>query len=91
MFVSKKRYEQLEGELRAAINHCNKLIDQWNALVKRINEKGGEQFLTEGVISPPAQFSQDDLRRLIQLCHPDKHANSTLSVEMTQKLLSLKE
>lgn len=33
----------------------------------------------------------DMLRRLLQLCHPDKHSNSKLSVETTQWLLQRKQ
>lgn len=40
----------------------------------------------EVVISPGAEM----LRRLIQLCHPDKHANSQAALLATQYLLDLK-
>jgi hypothetical protein len=33
----------------------------------------------------------DKLKRLIQLCHPDKHGNSKVSTEVTQWLLDLRK
>ncbi len=38
-----------------------------------------------------SQLSEEDVHRLLQLCHPDKHNGSSLAVEMTQKLLTIKE
>jgi hypothetical protein len=32
-----------------------------------------------------------NLRRLIQLCHPDRHSGSKLSIEMTQMLVKMKD
>lgn len=37
------------------------------------------------------RISTDDIRKLIQLCHPDRHDGSPLAVEMTQKLLKMKD
>jgi hypothetical protein len=31
------------------------------------------------------------LRRLIQLCHPDRHKSSKMSIEMTQMLVKMKD
>lgn len=36
-------------------------------------------------------LDKDFLRKLIMLCHPDKHGGSTMSNEVTQKLLQMKE
>ncbi|HEX6826432.1 MAG TPA: hypothetical protein VF077_08965 [Nitrospiraceae bacterium] len=38
----------------------------------------------------PAALDQTLLRRLIQLCHPDKHGNSPLANEVTQRLLEMR-
>lgn len=68
------------------------LQKEWNNLVDRINAKGGETFLKHGTVhSAPQQFGDEDLRRLIQLCHPDKHANSELSQRMTTLLTGLRK
>ncbi len=69
----KSRYEQL--------------LNEYNKLVKRINEKGGEQFLEKATLQPVGiQLSKEDLKSLIQLCHPDKHGGKESAVEMTKKL-----
>lgn len=76
----KARYEQL-------LNDYKQLLNDYNKLVKRINEKGGEQFLQHATIQPAGiQLSKEDLRSLIQLCHPDKHGGKKSAVEMTKKL-----
>jgi hypothetical protein len=42
--------------------------------------------------SPPATsgIEPELLKRLISLCHPDKHSNSKLSTEVTQELLKMR-
>ena len=37
-----------------------------------------------------SQFSAEEIKQMIRLCHPDKHANSATSTEITKKLLSFK-
>jgi hypothetical protein len=70
----------------------NSLRKEWNTLVNRINKLGGEQFLEQSAESSQStQFTDQELKRLVQLCHPDKHGNSQLSVEMTQKLNRLRK
>jgi hypothetical protein len=41
--------------------------------------------------SKGAGISDEHLKRLIMLCHPDKHGNSKISNEITQWLLSLRK
>ena len=36
------------------------------------------------------KFSAEDIKRLVRLCHPDRHNNSEASVQMTQKLMNLR-
>lgn len=40
--------------------------------------------------APPEPIEPDMLRRLIQLCHPDRHGNSEASNKATGFLLALK-
>lgn len=80
LFVLQLRYSALA-------DRYSEIIAEWNALVKRINAKGGEQFL-EG--SSNNQFTEDDIKKLLQLCHPDKHDGKQIAVDMTQKLLQLR-
>jgi hypothetical protein len=35
-------------------------------------------------------LNSEDLKRLIMLCHPDKHGGKTMAVEMTKKLYDLR-
>ena len=71
-----------------ALKKLNILKDQWNALVDKINAKGGEDFLN----STPntSGFTQAEIKSLIYLCHPDKHQQKPTAVELTQKLLSMR-
>ena len=94
MFVSRNRLKKLEREnfrlrveLTAYESLYKELRSKWNNLVRKINAKGGSEFL-DG--TPTSQFSEDDLRRLLQLCHPDKHGGSKLAQEMTTKLNRLR-
>jgi hypothetical protein len=65
------------------------LVLKWNHLVDKVNQAGGEKALMNQQ-SNPTQFSQEDIRRLLQLCHPDKHDGKQSAVEMTQKLNRMK-
>lgn len=87
MFTSTKKYNQLWAdylELAASYRH---LLGEWNRLAETINAKGGQAFL-EGKVTG---LTEDDIRTLISLCHPDKHSGRAAAVEMTQKLLALRD
>jgi hypothetical protein len=92
MFVTRSRFkkseeraEYAEGRLLAQIQKYNRLVDEWNALARRFNALKAS---TQKQSSP---FSAEDVQRLIQLCHPDKHGGKTLATEMTAKLIKMKE
>lgn len=91
MFVRLSTHQRVVAENRALQALVNQKIDEWNTLVRLINAKGGQRFLDEAQLDASALLSKDDIRRLLQLCHPDKHDGKKIAVEMTQKLLSLKE
>lgn len=91
MFVLKVTYDRLLARYKALDQANDRLLAQWNTVVRQINAKGGDRFLEHGTLAAPSPFSQEDIRRLIHLCHPDKHDGKPMAVEMTQKLLSLKE
>lgn len=75
------------SQLDYTVDAFHSLQARWNALVGRINEKGGEGFL-EG---ESAQLTQAEIRQLLQLCHPDKHDGKQLAVDMTHRLLQLRK
>ena len=70
----------------------NKLLKEYNELVELINKKGGEAFLNHGILpnNKKPQFSQDEIRTLLQLCHPDKHDGKQSAQDITAKLLSMR-
>jgi hypothetical protein len=82
----------LASSISDIISMYKELQVKWNDLVERVNEKGGEDFLKHGIMpeDAPPQFSQDEIKRLLMLCHPDKHDGKAMAVEMTQKLLRLR-
>lgn len=95
----KQRHEQADKDfstLMSNIAYRDKyasLLDEFNKLVDVINKKGGKQFLDHGVLPQnlPDQFSQEEIRTLINLCHPDKHNGKESAVEITKKLLNLRK
>lgn len=102
----KQRIAELEAELKeerlrfayAAAKNIGRDLE-WNKLVNRINALGGEEFLRDaerGGIRQLNTIKKQLLdpklaRKLLQLCHPDKHNNSPLSVEVTQLLSTMRE
>lgn len=67
------------------------LLKEYNDLVRRINDKGGETFLKHGSVGAKGlDLTQDDLKIIIQLCHPDRHGGKESAVEITKKLLLLR-
>jgi hypothetical protein len=99
MFVTKSRFVEVEQRAQRFENQayhyfteCKRIGAKWDALVDRINGLGGEAFLKRARIpsETPAQFTADELQRLILLCHPDKHDGKPMATEMTQKLLKMK-
>lgn len=87
MFVMAKTHRELQARLFASELAHAALLREWNALVRRINAKGGEAFLNGN----SKQLDDGDIKRLLMLCHPDKHGGKEMAHEMTQKLLALRE
>ena len=88
MFVSSSKYKRLAMQLQKAINDYNQLHGMWEELVAEINEKGGREFL-DGKVGNN-QLSNEDIKKLIILCHPDKHNGKSIASEMTALLNKLK-
>jgi hypothetical protein len=68
----------------------------WAHNAGRSTHKHGERktnrqrFDAHFTAKPELVLDPDLLKRLIHLCHPDKHGNSAMSVAVTQKLLELR-
>ena len=88
MFIRKSTYEKLLRDLYSEKIKLSLVVEEHNALVKKINEHGGEGLFIKG---GNLQFDPVEIKCLLRLCHPDRHANSRRSTEMTQKLLSIRE
>lgn len=83
MLVTKARYDTEVRARLAAEMRLIKLLVKWNALVDKLNAKGGEEFLD----SKPG-FEDKEIAKLLQLCHPDKHGGKQLAIDMTKLLLA---
>ncbi len=96
MFVRQSKYDKAKREsdeyMTIAIMFKRKydaLLDEWNDLVGRVNAAGGVSGIKK---RNEAQnpFSQEDIKRLLMLCHPDRHGGKQMAVEMTQKLTAMR-
>jgi hypothetical protein len=74
-----------QGRIVELIKEWNELVDKHNELIRRYNE------LKQNRNPAPAALDQTTVRRMLQLCHPDKHDNSPASVEITQLLLKMRK
>lgn len=93
--VVRERNHEARGVIHWQIKHTE-LMSRWNQLVQRINDKGGEDFLLYGKIDKTVaktvhQFTDDELRSLLQLVHPDKHGGKQSAVVLTQKINALRK
>jgi len=86
LFSSKKERE-FEKKYHDLKKQFDELAIKWTAVVKKINAKGGQDFLDRGTLHPRIQFSKSELKDLLTLCHPDKHGNSELSNRLTVVIL----
>lgn len=103
MFILKSTHDRvvmgLQSELLEKVRRLSvltdtydSLLERWNKLVGQINSKGGEQFLEYGQVSTGSpQLSDDEIKKLLSLCHPDKHGGKPLADEMTKRLLELRK
>lgn len=95
MIVSKSRLDEAQRKEAAAAwaaltwrMRYSAMLNKYNELVTRINEHGGEALFSQKPAQ--SQFTQDEIEKLIRLCHPDKHNNSATANELTARLLKLR-
>lgn len=86
MFVRQSKYDELKVELYATQYALNAKIEEWNNLVVKINAKGGMEFLNNATLKGSSQFTEDELKTLRRLCHPDRHDSSKSSNELSAKI-----
>ena len=88
MFVLKSTHAALQRDYEGLLTsylHNTRVGNEWREeakdLQKQVDKLKGEG---SGLLSKPF------IKKLIRLCHPDKHKNSTVSNEITAELLKLK-
>lgn len=64
--------------LERSLRHANGMITHLQHQLKAQRSETG------------AQFSPDEIKVLVRLCHPDRHGNSATANSMTQKLNTMK-
>lgn len=92
MFVRKSRFESLERVAATMADRINTLNMQLNYHKNLVNELRYRLLVAQNR-SPTlssSQFSEEELKQLIRLCHPDKHGGSAAATKITQKLLALR-
>jgi hypothetical protein len=87
-FVRRTRLEAITNAHEKLTHEYYQLLKQWNTLVGQINARGGLTYLNK---PPPAAITKEDVKILLQLCHPDKHQGRQIAQQMTAKLLSMRE
>lgn len=102
MIVLKSTYDKLKADYAIlvtshvnAVDKYNSLRGKWDGLIEELNAKGGREFIDKARIPSKQQvlsapFGDDDLRKLLSLCHPDKHGGKKIAEEMTVKLLRMR-
>lgn len=90
--LRQERNQESQNALMWQMKHIA-LQTKWNELVTRINDLGGEDFLQNARLTgleTPSQFTDAELRSLLQLVHPDKHAGKQSAITLTQKINALR-
>lgn len=80
MFVSKTRFTELQRQYNYVVSRHNDVVD--------LCEQLHSELKTQAVSS---QFTQQELKSLVRLCHPDKHNGKQIANDLTAKLLDLIE
>lgn len=94
MFVSKARFkdtERVAKEWAAVAGMYKRQYEQASQMYLVMNKAFTElQHLYATTRKGQPAFNEDEMRKLLALCHPDKHDGKPMAVEMTQKLLAMR-
>lgn len=95
MFMLKSTHDRIVSSIRyeadSYLHEWKKTADLFHdacALNERLKRDFVESQRPKTVTV--TQFSQDEIQKLLMLCHPDKHGGKEMAMKMTQKLLSLR-
>lgn len=80
MFLSEK-----QAKILCRIAHID-----WDGTVEGQEEPKRERKQRTTRPPPEPEFETDLLKRLLHLCHPDKHGGSKMATEVTAKLLKMR-
>ena len=86
--------EDLKYKLEMEINHHNITIDRIgvaNNRIKNYQAQLRELRSRRMNLNGGTSISEKEIRRLLMLCHPDKHSNSKASNDMTAALLKMRQ
>lgn len=87
MFVLKSKYLKMEQTLKAELDYYHRF--NFSLTVKIQAMKKEKRVSASAVPSP--QLTREDVTRLLNLCHPDKHGGKQMANDMTAKLLKLRD
>lgn len=98
MLVRQSTYDSMTGKAVAYKQAFDALQHKWNVLVRRINAKGGEDFLIHGTMpdktirqqDQSGQFTPEEMRKILQAMHPDRNPGSELAVTITRKINAMR-
>jgi len=77
----------------AAFSRARNAYRLYQEAVAQLATLSTEQMLNDAMrhVSPAPQFTEAQLRTLLQLCHPDKHGGKESAVLITQHINQLRE
>lgn len=98
MFVRRSTYDKAEkrafdAELALKVQRQETRELEMRLLVARSEGARWRDLAVQNIRQGKAAadpFTPEDFKRLLMLCHPDKHGGKTMAQEMTSKLLSMK-
>ena len=98
MFVLKRTYHKLENECRSLVRENARLNEECNSMIYEIRWLNNNiEFLQNKCdalasmnIPNKKAISEDDIKKMLLLCHPDKHGGKQIAHEVTQKLLAMR-
>jgi hypothetical protein len=88
MFVRRSSYMEMAVIAETWRLETMKWIQRAKNAEARAN--AAERRATREPVQEPLQLTQEDIKRMLMLCHPDKHDGKQAAVEMTQKLLAMR-
>ena len=77
IYESDREYDRMARKYDSLVDTHNRLVRAYNSITAKTSRV--EDTLTS-----------DDIKKLVILCHPDKHGNKQIATDMTAKLLKMR-